>query len=306
MIRTVNEWDPLRSIIVGTATGANWPDQDPVFSQESAKTTWTDTPVPSGPVPGWITCQVNQELDILAQTLTDLGVTVTRPSDMDFVARGGMYNYCPRDRLLIWDTTVLVPNMMYPCRNQEIENYNDLLLEARRVMFMPRDQGLVLDAANVCRLGDTWLYLESASGNRAAYEWLQQKFPEVTIELCNFYAGVHIDSTIVPLHEGLVMLNASRVTADSCPRAFDHWDKIWITDDMIQPQDFYQYPYASKWIAMNMLVVRPGLVIMSRDQPRLAQCLHDHGIETIELSLTHSRTLGGGFHCVTLDTWRQA
>jgi scyllo-inosamine-4-phosphate amidinotransferase 1 len=76
---------------------------------------------------------------------------------------------------------------------------------------------MVLDAANVCRLGDTWLFLESASGNRAAYEWLCKKFPQVNIELCNFYAGVHIDSTIVPLREGLVMLNASRVNQTTVP-----------------------------------------------------------------------------------------
>jgi hypothetical protein len=78
----------------------------------------------------------------------------------------------------------------------------DRVLKRQAGYTMPRDQGMVLDAANVCRLGDTWLFLESASGNRAAYEWLCEKFPQVTIELCNFYAGVHIDSTIVPLREG--------------------------------------------------------------------------------------------------------
>ena len=40
-ISSHNEWDTLRSIVVGTATNANWPSNDPVFSQESSKTTWT-------------------------------------------------------------------------------------------------------------------------------------------------------------------------------------------------------------------------------------------------------------------------
>jgi glycine amidinotransferase/scyllo-inosamine-4-phosphate amidinotransferase 1 len=302
---TVNEWDPLEKIVVGTATHANWPSKDTVFAEESAKTTWTESPVPAGPVPDFIVDQANRELDALCEILLRLGVTVYRPRAMDFAATEGMYNYCPRDRLLIWKDTVVDVNMMYPCRNQEIKNYYRLLAEARSILTMPRDQNMILDAANICRLGDTWLFLESASGNRAAYEWLKTKFPEVTIELCNFYAGVHIDSTIVPLREGLVMLNTSRVTPDNCPRAFDFWEKIWVTDDMIVPQDFYQYPYASKWIAMNMLAVDPETVILDANQTHLIELLNRRGIDTIPLTLSHSRTLGGGFHCVTLDTQRR-
>jgi scyllo-inosamine-4-phosphate amidinotransferase 1 len=302
---SINEWDPLEKIVVGSATHANWPSQDPVFAQEGQKTTWTETPVPSGPVPDFIVDQANRELDTLCETLLRFGVTVYRPKQMDFVATKGMYNYCPRDRLLVWEDTVIDCNMMYPCRNQEISNYTRLLSEARNILTMPRDSGMILDAANVCRLGNTWLFLESASGNHAAYEWLQERFPQVKIELCNFYAGVHIDSTIVPLREGLVMLNASRVNKDNCPRAFDFWDKIWVTDDMIVPQDFYQYPYASKWIAMNMLVIDPETVIVDAAQTHLIKILKTRGFDTIPLTLSHSRTLGGGFHCVTLDTQRR-
>jgi N-dimethylarginine dimethylaminohydrolase len=229
---------------------------------------------------------------------------------MDFVENKGLYNYCPRDRLLVAGDTLVDCNMMYPCRNQEIKNYYRLIGEARNVLTMPRsasprNDAMVLDAANICRLGDTWLFLESASGNRAAYEWLCRMFPNITIELCNFYAGVHIDSTITPLREGLVMLNASRVTEENCPRALKDWEKIWVTDDIIVAQDFYQYPYASKWIAMNMLVLDPETVIIDAAQTQLISILKSRGIDSIPLTLSHSRTLGGGFHCVTLDTRRK-
>jgi N-dimethylarginine dimethylaminohydrolase len=302
---SINEWDPLEKIVVGSATHANWPSTDPVFANEGNKTSWKETPVPTGPVPQFIIDQANRELDTLSETLLRYGATVYRPRPMDFVAEQGMYNYCPRDRLLVWGDTLVDCNMMYPCRNQEIKNYYRLLAEAKKILTMPRDQGMILDAANVCRLGDTWLFLESASGNRAAYEWLTTKFPQVNIELCNFYSGVHIDSTIVPLREGLVMLNASRVTQENCPKAFKDWEKIWVTDDMIVPQDFYQYPYASKWIAMNMLVLDPETVILDAAQSQLITILKSHGIDSIPLTLSHSRTLGGGFHCVTLDTRRK-
>ena len=303
MISSYNEWDRLRRVVVGSATDANWPTTDPVFSKESEKTTWKDSPVPRGPVSQRIIDEANEDLDALATTLIGMGVEVLRPTDFNFQAHDGMYNYCPRDRLLVHGSTIVDPAMMYPCRDMELQCYHDIVDEAANYLFMPRHEGMTLDAANVCRLGNKMLFLESASGNRAAYNWLCAQFPNVTIELCNFYAGVHIDSTIVPLREGLVLLNGHRVSFDTVPKVFDGWHKIWVHD--VVAQDFYQYPYASKWIAMNMLVVDPHTVICDADQPELIKTLQSYQFEVVPLRLRHSRTLGGGFHCVTLDLNRE-
>lgn len=301
-VQSYNEWDPLRTVLVGTATMANWPTDDPVFSQESLHTRWTETPVPSGAVAAHVIDQANKELDLLSTTLYNLGIEVWRPDDIDFVARGGMYNYCPRDRLLIAGTTVVDPAMLYPCRDMEIQELDFIVQSARRAIRMPRDHGMVLDAANIVRLGDKWLFLESRSGNRAAYDWLCEQLPEIQIELVNFYEGVHIDSTVMPLQEGLVLLNGARVNETNLPRSLQSWDRIYINE--IVERDFFQYPYASKWIGMNLLVIRPGLVIVDEIQQPLIGVLKQRGIECIELPMTHSRTLGGGFHCVTLDIHR--
>jgi len=230
-------------------------------------------------------------------------VEVHRPRPRDFAATDGMYNYCPRDRLLIVGDTVVVPQMMMPCRNQEVETLDFVLESAARVIHMPEESGRILDAANVTRLGDTLLMLESSSGTKAAADWLQQQFPDLTVETCNFYAGAHIDSTIIPLREGLVMLNASRVTTENCPRVFDEWQKIWVHD--VVARDFHKYPYASKWIGMNMLVVDPNCVIVDALQTDIIDQLTKQRFTVIPMTLTHSRTLGGGFHCVTLDLWRR-
>lgn len=302
MISSYNEWSPLRKIIVGDAAYANWPVHDPVFKLESEKTSWKETPVPRGAVPQWIIDEANEDLDRLATTLTKLGVEVLRPDPLNFQAHDGMYNYCPRDRFLVYGDTIVDPAMMYPCRNMELQCYHDVVDSAANYLHMPRNEGMILDAANVARLGNKMLFLESASGNRAAYQWLCDQFPDVEIELCNFYAGVHIDSTIVPLREGLVMLNASRVNLDNCPRVFEGWQKIWVGD--VVAQGFHEYPYASKWIAMNMLVVDPNTVIVDAAQTDLIRTLKSYKFEVIPLTLRHSRTLGGGFHCVTLDLVR--
>ena len=304
-IHSYNEWDPLREIIVGEATGSRWPTEDPVFAQEHLRTTWKETPVPSGPVPQWIVDEANEDLQELVNILETAGVKVHRPAPQDFVRYGGMYNYCPRDRLLIAGDIIVDVCMMIPTRDAEIFALEKVWeSNPHRVMItMPRDRGMICDAANVCRLNDTWLFLESDSGNYAAAAWLQEKFPCVNIEVCNFYAGVHIDSTISALREGVVILNASRVTPDNCPRVFDGWDKIWVND--VVPQDFYQYPYASKWIALNVLSIDPETVIVDADQTALITRLERQRFTVIPHRLRHSRTLGGGFHCVTLDTWRE-
>lgn len=303
MINSRNEWDPLEEIVVGSATHANWPEDDPVFAQEKNKTVWKETPTPAGPVPTWLVDEANRELDILAETLVKFGVIVRRPEPMDFVKNRGMYNYCPRDRVLVAGDTIVDCAMMYPCRDQEITALNKIIQPARSIVKMPRDQGLVLDAANIARMNDTWLFLESSSGNRAAYEWLCQQFPKINIEICNFYAGVHIDSTITLLKDGVVILNGSRVNEANCPYALKDWKKIYIND--VIPQGFYQYPFASKWIALNMLSIDPETVIVDAAQTELITVLKSNGFDTVPLTLSHSRTLGGGFHCVTLDIRRK-
>lgn len=300
-----NEWDRLREVVVGSALRANWPVKDPVFAKESEKTTWKETPVPQGPVPDWIIEETEEDLAGLVAILEQAGATVIRPSPYDFQSNDGMYNYCPRDRLLIAGNTIVDVAMMYPCRDQEIFALEQVWQPDphRKVITMPRDRGMICDAANVCRLGDSWLFLESASGNRAAAEWLAEQFPGINIYGCDFYSGVHIDSTIVPLREGTVMLNASRVTPETVPLPLKNWDKIWV--DSVVAQDFYQYPYSSKWMALNALSIDPQTVIMDAGQTALIKRLETAGFTVIPHRLRHSRTLGGGFHCVTLDTWRE-
>ena len=56
---------------------------------------------------------------------------------------------------------------------------------------------------------------------------------------------------------------------------------------------------------MNMLVVDPHTVICNADQPELIKTLQSYQFEVVPLRLRHSRTLGGGFHCVTLDLNRE-
>jgi N-dimethylarginine dimethylaminohydrolase len=188
----------------------------------------------------------------------------------------------------------------------ELQCYHDIVDQAEHYHFMPRNEGMVLDAANVLRLGpDKMLFLESASGNRAAYDWLCRILPDVDIELCNFYAGVHIDSTIVALNADQFVVNGSRLNRnrEDLPRHLSHKEIFFVNE--VVAQGFHEYPYASKWIALNMLSIDPQTVIVDAKQESMIQALEQGmGMTVIPLELRHSRTLGGGFHCVTLDLVR--
>ena len=61
---------------------------------------------------------------------------------------------------------------------------------------------------------------------------------------------------------------------------------------------------SSDSIGMNLLSINEDLVIVDENQTELIKTLLRYGIESIPMPMRHARTLGGGFHCVTLDLKR--
>lgn len=304
MINSHNEWSNLKRIIVGSASNAHWPSKCPIFRSQEKTTKWKVTPVPKGPVSQNIVDEANEDLEHLSDTLKNLDILVERPKNLDFQSFDGMYNYCPRDRLLILGSKVIDAPMLYPTRQKEIEALSNII---KISPISCSEKGIVFDAANICRLNNDLLYLVSESGNLAGAKWLKSTLGtnyRVHI-LDNIYSGVHIDSTISPVKEGLVVVNGDRVNKDNLPEIFNNWEIISIRGDEIVEQSFIDYPYASKYIALNFLVVSPELVICDPKQTILRKKLEEKGVDSIGVDLRHSRTLGGGHHCVTLDLLRE-
>lgn len=288
-IFSINEWDPLKSVVVGSATCANKP-AGCHFEQP-------------GPVEQEVINLANRDLDFFAHILKDLGVTVYRPIDNDFVDTKGYYNYCPRDRLLIVGDTVIDCNMQYDCREQEIKFLPMVTENAKRIIKVPRQDDLRFDAANVLRVNDTLLYLESVSGTPKGAEWLQEQFPNLTVETTRTYGGVHIDSTFTPVCDGLVVVNKDRVDPMSLPKCFSGWDVIWLGNEDLVTKQYQTESMASNYIQLNFFMVRPDCAILD-NTPKLVKELVDRGIYVVVVPFSQSRTLGGGHHCVTLDLHR--
>ena len=286
MISTNNEWDTLKSIFVGSAWGANKP-QGCHFEK-------------TGPYPNTVTEQADIDLNNFVDVLKHEGVKVYRPIQNNFVPKG-MYNYCPRDRLLIIGDTVIDCNMQYPCRQEEINYLPDATKYG--VIKVPRDEGIFFDAANICRLNNTLLYLISPSGNAEGAKWLQKQFPDYNIETTETYSGIHIDSTFIPVRNGLVVVNKDRVSSKTLPKCFKDWNVIWLGKDDLVERSFVGEAFASNYILLNFLMISPSIAVID-DCPRLEEELNKYNVKTYIVPFKHSRTLGGGHHCVTLDLHR--
>lgn len=306
MLNSHNEWDTLKKVIVGIADYAHWPVNCPEFRKLEETTGWKETPVPSGYVSKQIVKEANEDLDNLADVLQKENVEVVRPLVIDYGKRDGMYGYCPRDRALIIGDKVFDAPMLYPTRHMEIYAI-DKYLGGFEEQIQCKEEGVMFDAANVCRLGNDLLYLVSESGNVAGAKWLQKQLGskyKVHI-LDNIYSGVHIDSTISPIREGLVVLNKDRINEDNVPEPLKTWDKVWIGKEDLVEQSFVNYPYASNYIGLNFLTINPNKIVCDPKQQNLMRELNKYHVDCIGADLRHSRTLGGGHHCVTLDLVRE-
>ena len=329
-----NEWDTLKSVVVGTAINANFPTKDEIYTASMNEGGWTKTPPPEGVPPEQVIEESEEDLELLCSTLTNFGVNVYRPSPIAFSktvstmdwTTDGQYAYCPRDTHLVIGDIVIEAPMSTRSRQHEAIIFDYIRREAiednAKWISAPRPRLLcdenifddkfvlneyepVFDAANICRINNDLIYLVSSSGNRMGAKWLQNVLgDQYNIHICDMYKSSHIDSTIVPISEGTVVLNANRVNKDNIPGVFKDWDQIYIKQEDIIPRDFYEYPYASAWIGINMLAINPTTVIVDDIQTNIIDILEKHGFNVIPLPLRHSRTMGGGFHCVTLDLER--
>ncbi|MFQ5730912.1 MAG: inosamine-phosphate amidinotransferase 1 [Planctomycetaceae bacterium] len=330
-VSTYNEWDPLREVIVGIATGAQVPtvkDWSLRCIEYGGSSDEEFARIRTGPYPRPIIEEANEDLDEFSDLLTNLGIRVHRPPDTDFSqiyktddwAVDGYHAYCPRDTILTIGNHAIETPMVLRHRQNEARIYRDIVKTVRppyprlldelydcSVLGVPtlRNAEPAFDAANVVKMGRDILYLVSNTGNLAGAGWLQDFLgPDFRVHpVCDVYAFIHIDSSIVPLKPGLVLLCPDRVNENNLPPVLRTWEKIYAPEPNPAPHDPEWNP-SSKWISMNILGLRPDLVAVEKSQTNLMRALEKHGIESLPVPLRHMRSMGGGPHCVTLDLVR--
>lgn len=321
-IYSKNEWDPLKKVIVGVPDYASIPTMDKSLRVVNYADRENVNDIVSGQYPKQVIDESNEDLDTFVSFLSSVGVEVLRPNRCPVQ----YYNYCPRDTVFIHGDIVLAAPMSLQCRKDEFKNFvhhlgdnitvaenyqNDDVYNEDCVKNIDKlaltELAPKFDAANILRANDELLYLVSNSGNKTGATYLQEfvgNKANVHI-LENVYSYMHIDSTIAFLREGLLLANPSRIKSkDVLPGPFKNWDVIWSPE----PVDIGFYPgycNSSKWINVNLFSINPNLVVLEEHQHNLRKELELYNIECAMLPLRHARTLGGCFHCVTLDLVRE-
>jgi glycine amidinotransferase/scyllo-inosamine-4-phosphate amidinotransferase 1 len=186
---------------------------------------------------------------------------------------------------------------------------------------------ILFDAANVMRLGEDVLYLVSSTGNRLGGAWLQAILGDrYRVHVTNAYRSSHLDSTILPLRPGFVLLNAARVDEASCPGIFARWTKLYFQDVAPVPDEEIAFHrdvrlpvhkelkalgvdstlehMSSPWAGLNVLSLDPRTVLVHDRQVDLIRRLEESGFEVIPVRMRHCYSMLGGLHCSTLDTVR--
>ena len=333
-VSTKNEFGQLKSVILGRPEGANWPTGDVFFDRMMMLSSYPKK-IKRGALHEKVVSEAREDLWYMKDKLEDHGVKVYRPEIADYSrtvthadhTTSGMHSYSARDLILTVGNMAIECPTPYVSRYKEFDAYDVIKQEAMRDgcrwIAAPRarmepaecvmDVGKlklterypIFDAANVLKFDDKLLYLKTSTANYAGAKWLQSvvgtEFEVIVWD--KVYAHAHIDSTLISLKKDMILINAGRVSGEQLPKFLKSYRKIWVSDCAEGSYD--KFPYASKWIGMNILSINDETVMIDPIQTQLIKQLRGEGFNCIEVPLRHSRTLGGGHHCVTCDLERE-
>ena len=355
-----NEWDTLKEIIVGRPNVRaslifNKPvsEKEKELAEELAREAY----------PKWVVDEINEDLEGLCDVIKDFGAKVHRPDASDihrifhtpYFSASAEHAYNARDLYLVVGNTVIESPSQEKHRYFEAQAYYDILYDYfergckwiagpkpklkgeymtsyyeddHKYITLSNDE-ILFEAANTVRMGKDLLYLVSRSGNPLGAKWLQSILgDEYTVHTTDkIYKSSHIDSTVLCLRPGLVLLNSNRVNKDNCPEIFNKWEIIWTEEVAEYPHKEVEFHrnvrvkvyqkllklgiesnlngIASKWIGLNFLSLDPKTVVIDNTQTHLKKTLEKKGLICIPISFRH-HYLMGGIHCSTLDTVRDS
>lgn len=250
----------------------------------------------------------------------------------------GLYAAMPRDVLMVVGDTVIEASMAWRSRYFEVFAYRDLLeryfQQGSRWLVAPKatmaddfynanydpdnvwvngerqyviaEREVAFDAADFVRFGKDILVQKSNVTNAMGIEWVRRHLgADFTIHEVQFGDDhpMHIDTTIVPLAPGKLLINPSWVSREQLPRLFDSWEII-DAPEPVMPYDSALY-FSSDWLTMNILTIDEKRIIVEENEAPLINLLQQHGFEPIPVPFRNFYPFGGSIHCATTDIRRR-
>lgn len=164
------------------------------------------------------------------------------------------------------------------------------------------------DAADFVRFGRDIFVQKSHVTNSLGIEWVrrhlgsQYRVHEVQ-SLCP--QALHIDTTLVPLAPGKVLVNPLFIDVDNLPDYFKSWDILIAPKPNRTPMTLYDTKVISQWVNMNVLSIDEERVIVEKSQESMIKALKDWGFKPIPCEFESYYPFLGSFHCATLDVRRR-
>jgi glycine amidinotransferase len=166
---------------------------------------------------------------------------------------------------------------------------------------------IMIDGAQCVRFGQDVIVNVGNRNHELGLEWLTRHFsPRFRFHRLSRLADNHIDSKILPLRPGLLLLRNPGVR-EFLPAPLQKWDVVYPPppDDSLFPMyEDDDLVLASQFIDMNVLSLDEKTVVANSLNPGLLRVLESAGCNVIPVQHRHRRLFSGGFHCFTLDTVR--
>jgi glycine amidinotransferase len=356
VVNSWNEWDPLKHVIVGRATGTMVQAPEIAVQRE-----WTNYGFPLGsygPYPEEMTAKAEEQLDNFARMLEGRGIRVDRPTPLDFSqsvqtpdwVQESMFGCMPpRDLLLTVGSEILEATMSYRSRWFEYLSYRPLLERyfkedpkflfssapkprltedtykkdwwkkwsslsedqkwevAEKSDWIPTEKEPLFDAADIVRCGMDLFVQKSMVTNDAGIDWLQRHYPGHRVHKVRYreLTPWHMDTTIVPLRPGLVLINPVRTPLEPQRKLFEAngWEVIEGPATVLERKR--PMTFCSIWLNMNLLVLDPKTVCVEASETPVMELLDKHGLEVVPVPFYEVSPFGGGLHCATADVYRE-
>lgn len=343
-----NSFGQTKRIIVGIIDGAIVPELDIAVEATMPKKHHHFFKINGGrPFPSEYVQYAKNELDNLVNKLITFNVLVDRPSVVDFSkpivtpdwkTLGGLYAAMPRDILLVLDSKIVVAPMSWRCRYDEIKSYNDLLIQYAQMGYeiiypikpelkdtlynkanintkgfnsILNETEAVFDAADFIVIDKTILVQKSHVTNQAGIDWLKMEIGdeyEIHLVETGDDKPMHIDATIVPLREGVMLINPDRVNINKLryilPIQFKNWDFVTAPQPIVSPKDPPKY-MSSNWLSINIITLDSKTVFIEESQYTLGELLQSYNFDVVPIPFKYFQCFGGSFHCATQEIIRE-
>jgi len=166
---------------------------------------------------------------------------------------------------------------------------------------------LIFDGAQCLRLGRDVLVNVANRNHELGYCWLVAHLgDQFTFHRLDRMADSHIDSILIPLRPGLMLLRSAKYL-DFLPEPMRRWDVIYapeVSEARFPDYGEHGFNLASRFIDLNVLSLDENTVIANSLCPELLRLLERRRFDVIPVQHRHRRLFSGGFHCFTLDCVR--